>query len=244
MSKIQITLVVLIVVAGVTATILIRQRTQVKLAENSALIDEVATQINTVRQEQQRLSQQLANPNPSSSGNPTNELSKLRQEADALKAQAQRAKERQAQRGAPAASQKPAPEPVRSPEYYQQLHERAGGKDKDALALGLALRMYTADHNGQFPAKADALTPYLQKEGISLSGTNDFDVVFHGSLDALSKVPASAVALLRDRQTWLAPSGKQARVYGMADGSGRVVESDDDFKSWEAEHVQQEPNRQ
>ena len=32
------------------------------------------------------------------------------------------------------------------PEYYQELHQMAGGKDKDAITLGLRLRMYAIDH--------------------------------------------------------------------------------------------------
>jgi len=43
--------------------------------------------------------------------------------------------------------------------------------------------------------------------------------------------------VIRERQTWIAPSGKRARVYGMADGRSEIIESDDDFKAWEAEHI-------
>ena len=71
----------------------------------------------------------------------------------------------------------------------------------------------------------------------TLSGTNQFEIVYHGSVEDLKNVPGGAVALIRDRQTWIAPSGKQARVYGLANGSSQIVESDDDFKAWESEHV-------
>ena len=83
-------------------------------------------------------------------------------------------------------------------------------------------------------AEADS---YLRKEGRTLSGTNRFEIVYHGSVNALSNVPRGAIALLRSADTWIAPSGKPARVYGLADGSSQIVESDDDFQSWEAEHI-------
>ena len=77
----------------------------------------------------------------------------------------------------------------------------------------------------------------MRKERMSLTGTNAFEIVYQGSLDQLKNIPLGSVALIRDRQAWLAPSGKMAKVYGMADGSGLIVESDDNFQSWEAEHI-------
>jgi hypothetical protein len=70
-----------------------------------------------------------------------------------------------------------------------------------------------------------------------LSGTNEFDIVYHGSLDELKGIPRGSVAVIRERRIWIAPSGKRARVYGMANGASEIIESDDDFKAWEAEHI-------
>jgi len=85
--------------------------------------------------------------------------------------------------------------------------------------------------------RCDEKRDYLRKQQWSLSGTNEFDIVYQGSLDELKDIPRGAVAIIRDRQSWTAPSGKQARLYGLADGSSQIVESDDNFAAWEAEHI-------
>jgi hypothetical protein len=61
-------------------------------------------------------------------------------------------------------------------------------------------------------------------------------------LKKLEGIPMGQVALMRDRQTWLTADGKMARVYGMSGGLGEIVTSDDNFQSWEAEHIIQTAN--
>ena len=56
-------------------------------------------------------------------------------------------------------------------------------------------------------------------------------------MDDLAGVPAQSVALLRQQQAWPTPAGKSARIYVMVGGKVQVVESDDNFQSWEAGHV-------
>ncbi len=53
--------------------------------------------------------------------------------------------------------------------------------------------------------------------------------------NAENNLPLGEVAIIRDRQSWLAPGGKRAKVYGMASYTGQIVASDDDFQAWEAE---------
>jgi len=67
-----------------------------------------------------------------------------------------------------------------------------------------------------------------------LTGTNDFEIVYQGSQNDLSNIPPRRVALIRERQPWLTPDGKWARVYGYADGAASIVESDGNFQSWDA----------
>jgi len=111
----------------------------------------------------------------------------------------------------------------------------AGAKPIDARNLTTAFVMYASDHQGRFPSSLDQVAKYLAQ--YPLSGTNKFDIIYHGSLDELKGIPRGSVAVVRERQTWIAPSGKRARVYGMADGHSEIIESDDDFKAWEAEHI-------
>ena len=72
---------------------------------------------------------------------------------------------------------------------------------------------------------------------ITLSGTNDFEIVYQGLQSDLTNLPLRRVALIRERQPWLTPDGKWARVYGYADGAASPVVSDDNFQSWDAQHI-------
>jgi len=67
-------------------------------------------------------------------------------------------------------------------------------------------------------------------------------LVFEGSTNELTHVPWQEVALIRERQAWPTPGGKWARIYVTADGQIEIVESDDNFQSWEAEHIVPPPS--
>jgi hypothetical protein len=84
----------------------------------------------------------------------------------------------------------------------------------------------------------------VKKSAVPLSGTNDFEIVYQGSQHDLSNIPPRRVALIRERQPWLTPDGRWARVYGYADGAASTVESDDNFQSWDAQHVIPPPGGQ
>ena len=62
-------------------------------------------------------------------------------------------------------------------------------------------------------------------------------MVYRGSLKDLTEIPQQVVALLRERQPWPTPNGKLARIYAMANGFVKIVESDDNFQSWESQHI-------
>jgi hypothetical protein len=80
----------------------------------------------------------------------------------------------------------------------------------------------------------DASTPPKPQE---FPWTSEFEMVYQGSDNELTNVPWQAVALIRERQAWPTPRGKSARIYVMAGGEIQIVESDDDFQAWEAEHI-------
>jgi hypothetical protein len=187
--------------------------------------------------EQRSLSNRLAAAR-SSTNNPLAELAQLRQAVATLQ---KRTNDLgwQIQSNLQARAHRPAPktEPPHTEEYWQQLHQLANSRVGDVLSLGIATADYAYEHQGHFPASTDQVAPYLQKEGRAFTGTNQFDYIYQGTLDDLQGIPRAAIAVMRERQTFLAPSGKSARVYGMANGAGQIVESDDNFKAWEAEHV-------
>ncbi|MEK7675936.1 MAG: hypothetical protein AAB676_08915 [Verrucomicrobiota bacterium] len=236
MTKLKITLIIATVALSVTVTLVIHRNAQVKLLENDAALRQQDKQLTELIAEQERLSNRVAEAK-NSTNSQLNELAKLRDRAQMLQKQTnelgfQLKSNRLARASQPASKTEPHP-----PEYYNQLHRTAAAKPGDARNLSAVFAMYASDHQGRFPSSFDQVAEYLRKEKMPLSGTNQFDIVYRGSLDDLKGIPRGAVAVIRDRQSWVAPSGKWARVYGLANGSSLIVESDDNFRAWEAEHI-------
>lgn len=236
MTKLKITLFIATVAISLAVTMFLHRNTQVKARENDAALHRQDEQLTELVAERERLSNQVSEARSSTNSQLT-ELAKLRNQAQTLQKQtnelgAQLIGKRQARPAQPAS--KPEPHP---PEYYDQLFRTAGAKPIDARNLSAGFVMYASDHQGRFPSSFEEVATYLRKEKMPLSGTNQFDIVYHGSLDELKGIPRGAVAVIRGQQSWIAPSGKPARVYGLANGSSEIVESDDDFKAWEAEHI-------
>ena len=127
-------------------------------------------------------------------------------------------------------------------EYWAQLNQRTGPKWNDATSLVWCLSEYARDHQGQFPSSLDQIASYLSKAPFPLTGTNEFEFVYQGSFYDLTNTPRGAVAVIRERQAWLAPNEKWARVYGMADGGPKTIVTGDNFQSWEAEHILPPPS--
>ena len=238
MTKLKITLIIAIVAVSLAITLIINGNSKVKLRENDAALRQQDKQLTELIAEQERLSNRVAEAN-NSTNSQLNELAVLRDRALALQKQtnelrSQLKSNRQARASQPAS--KPESHP---PEYYKQLGRMAGAKPVDARNLSAAFGMYALEHQGQFPSSLEQVATYLGD--MPLSGTNQFDIVYRGSRAELKGIPEGSVALFRDRHTWIAPSGKRARVYGMANGMSVIVESDDDFKAWEAEHILSAP---
>ena len=241
MTQRQTICIGILILGGLAAALIIQRRSQTALANEETELHRQRAEMAALLADRERLTNRLAHATELRQGEASTELAKLREEAGVLRDRIRQRTEEQARQAAARPAPKPEPEAPRPPEYFQKLHQLAGTGSRDAMALGLGLRRYADEHQGQLPPTVDLLEPYVLKEQMPLSGTNAFDVVYHGPLQALTNVPSSAIALLRDRRTWLAPSGKTARVYGMADGSARIVESDDEFRSWEAKHVLPKP---
>ena len=229
--------VLAITIAGVLIAIVIQRQLHAQLRGKEEALRQQAEQVTELAAEHQRLTNRIALAKASSPDGQRADLERLRGEAEGLRKQTNtlgKQSERSRITRPPTKVTKPESHP---PEYYQRLHQVAGGKDRDALAIGSALQQYAGEHNRQIPANMEQIAAYLRSGSQPLTGTNEFEIVYQGTLDRLQNVPLGSVALIRDRQIWRAPSGKSARVYGMANGAGLIVESDDDFQSWEAEHI-------
>jgi hypothetical protein len=229
------------IVVGAAVSLFIQQASRARFQEREAMLRRQEVQLATLTAEHERLSNLIANvANNAAFDDRTAELAKLRVEAETLKKQTndlgrQLEQNRAAQ---PVLSVRPMPVPEsHPPEYWQQLQQLAGSKPWEARDLASAIVSYASDHQNQCPSNLDQVASYLAKSKQTLSGTNEFEIIYQGSFDRLEGIPRGNVAVLRDQQIWAAPDGKLMRVYGMGNGSGQTVGSDDNFQSWEAEHV-------
>ena len=237
MTNLKIISIAGVAVAGVVAALMIQYQSQVKFGERAALLQQQDQQLAALSREHQRLSSLVARAESAPSVDPVAELARLRVEAESLIRQTNDAGRRlEASRSSRPPQIAPNP-PSHTPEYWAQLHQMAGGKTTDAMNLAAAFIFYAGEHQNQFPSNFDQMTPYQTKASVPFSGTNQFEIVLQGSFDNFRGIPPGTVAVVRNRQTWAGPDGKVMRVYGMADGSGQIVESDDNFQSWEAQHV-------
>jgi len=98
-------------------------------------------------------------------------------------------------------------------------------------------RQFRERQAAEMNALPDHSEARLAKENRSLSGSNQFEIIYQGSLDNLQGLPSESVAVVREQQPWPGPDGKMTRLYGMMGGIRQMVASDDNFQSWEAKHV-------
>ena len=264
-GKIEIILMGFAVAAALVASLLIQRRTQARLGENGGALRQQESQLAELVAESQRLSNLLAQAktNSAKTDDQTDELGRnLRAEAEALRKQTnQLAKqlaeqrhltEQLAEQRRRAGARTLSSGDSKLLEHNKELGisfaggPRATGKLNDARAITEALRNYAGEHQGEFPPSLDPVASHLPEASDAnsppwanapLSGTNDFEIVYQGSQTDLTNIPLRRVALIRERQPWLTSDGKWARVYGYADGAASIVESDDNFQSWDAQHV-------
>ncbi len=162
-----------------------------------------------------------------------NEAGQLRQRAEDLKSVLEKSQDARKLLGAPLIP----PGRQYTREELQMRNAIAAGKEQDAENLHWAFWGYYSKHHEQFPSSLDDLRPYLEQNHATLTGTNDFELIYPGPQDGLTNFPTQMLAVIRERQPWRAPSGRWARVYSMLTIPPRIVETDDDFQEWESEHV-------
>jgi hypothetical protein len=230
-------LIAITAVAVITACLILQHKSQLELRNNETILRGQDEQLAALRLENQRISNQLARAAEKPPEGSAAELTKLRNEAQTLRKQTNDlARQTKETRESPQLSPQP-PAETHPPEYWQQLHQMAGAKPLDARNFASGMLNFASEHDGQFPTNFDQIASFFAKEGMAVSGTNQFDIVYQGSVSNLDGIPMGTVAVVRDQATWQGPDGKTMRVYGMADGSGQMVTSDDNFQSWEAKHI-------
>ncbi len=243
MTNLKLGVIGALVVGGVATPLAIQHHSLVEQREENRALRQQAEQMAKLETENDRLSNLVARANSASSigDDRLRELLRLRAEVGTLRSQTnqleglrnenRRLQATLAKAGPNAEQQEAGP--------VDAQREMAIAKMNDAKLLMLGLFLYAGDNTQQVARSLDLLDPYLRDKTPGLTGTNQFELVFQGSLkDIPNGSPAAQTIVVRERQGFQAPDGSWHRAYGFADGHSELHRSDDgDFETWEKQHT-------
>jgi hypothetical protein len=246
MTTLKLGVVGAIVVGGVVTPLAIQHQSLVKQREENQTLRQQVEQMATLETENDRLSNFVVRAHSAASDDQLRELLRLRGEVGMLRSQTNQLELlRNENRRLQASLAKPGPKPEEK-EVDPGSAERvtAIAKMNDAKLLMLGLILYAGDHTQQVARSLDQLEPYLHTSTPSLTGTNQFELVYQGSFkDIPNGSPASQTILVREQQGWQASDGSWHRAYGFADGHSELHRSSDgDFAAWEKQHLFSPPS--
>jgi RNA polymerase sigma factor (sigma-70 family) len=230
MTTLQKTLIATLVVASIATPLVVYTKSAARQRAAEESLRQQGDELTDQQAEHERLSA-LAGQTDSSTDRSA-DLARLRAEAEALRKQTNtlprvRAENRRLQ----AAADLPDVEP--SEAEKQEVNVRMTASKNWAIASFL----YSRKNQGQFPPTIEqAAAFYPDKARAATNSTTDqFEVVYQGSLSALSK-PQGVIVV---RQKEALPYGNRwAKVYGYGDGHVEMhVQAESDFDSWEKQHI-------
>jgi len=104
-----------------------------------------------------------------------------------------------------------------------------GTSDRTGAARdwGLALRFFADKNGGRYPERLADATPFLKipedRLAKALQQAERLELLYRGTRDQLRQMPDESTIILRERTALQSEDGTWTKVYGMADGTGRVV---------------------
>jgi RNA polymerase sigma factor (sigma-70 family) len=248
MTKLKAGVIAAIAVAGVATPLAVQRQTQVKLRQENQSLRQQVHQLAQSETENVRLSNLLAQANGSQlSKEQLSELMKLRGEVGLLRRQTNElGKLREENRRLQASLAKAAGSAAQSENDSEADRQRqeALAKQQFISKMGyarnwvLAFHEYAGAHQGQFPGNFGQAETFLpdQAKDETLLATNQFEIMYQGSLNAITN-PA-AIIVLRESESQPVLTGGQVRTYGFADGHSEVHKTDDgNFEPWERQHM-------
>jgi hypothetical protein len=227
-----------VVVAGAVTVAIIEYQSQAKLAvENESLRQQVSQLQSDVASFSNQIAAATAHPADDSQ---LKELMRLRGEVGRLRDQTNRMGINLAQKDRALAARPVANTPVATvsdEEKQKQLWQQiAAAKLSDAKLMALAELTYAQNNQSRVATSYDQLASYLANNTEKLTGTNSFELVYHGSLSGVQNAGSSL--MMRESQPWQTPDGKWARSYVFMDGHAEIhTESTADFSAYEQQHT-------
>jgi len=223
------------IVGAVVACAMIEHRSRRELTVGDEELRKQNQQLAELEQQRERASNFPVVAGDMVRSNQAEELAGLRAEAEALMKRSNELAQAiaLAKSKSTAASTNEADIPPVLPENHEE-EMRMSFQLRDT---GLAFLRFADAHSDRGPASKEELAKYFPKSDQPPPDPNSYDLLYQGSLDDLKGIPIGTVAVTRSRQVWQRPDGKLVRDYGFLDGHCQSVGSDDNFKSFEAEHV-------
>jgi RNA polymerase sigma factor (sigma-70 family) len=221
------------VVAGAATALVVQHQVQEKLrADNESL----AQQIGQLRTDNESLSNRLAATGDAKSLSDAqyNELLKLRGEVGVLRRQLielgkLRDENQQFQRQATVGQNQAIQISPQDQFRLNQFHAT-----DDLKQLGLAMRVFSGDHNGQFATNFFQLNDELGGEAMVTNFMSKYEFVNAGLVNL--SMPDDII--FREQNSHKDPSGAWERIYTFADGSVQTQYSDDgNFDAYEKQHT-------
>jgi len=112
----------------------------------------------------------------------------------------------------------------------------------DAKQVGLALIMFEADNQDQFPTNFSQVSTYADNGFMDQIETN-FDIVYQGSITNIAG--SAATIVLKEKQAWQGIDGNWMKIYDFADGHSEIrSEPNDNFDDYEKDHIVPPPPNQ
>jgi RNA polymerase sigma factor (sigma-70 family) len=249
MTKVEAGVIAAIAAASVATTLVIQHQAQARIRDADAALQQQPTQRAQLQTEHDRLSNLLAQANRSLADDRFSELLRLRGEAAMLRQQTNDLATLQDEHRRLREQTLQKPDQAKTP---LQLKDENHAGSRAAKNFLLAFILYAGDNHDRFPASfeeaarffPDAFNadPFLDDLAEFSQATNQFEIVYHGSGNALTN--AGNVIVLREKQGRQWPDGKWSRVYGFADGHSEIHGSTDgNFEAFEKQHIVTPPNQ-
>jgi hypothetical protein len=123
----------------------------------------------------------------------------------------------------------------------EQTRQISMAKMVDAKTSMLGFIMFAQDNQMRIPTNLVQVDPYLKQSSTdsgrsSLTGTNEYEIVYHGSLRDLTN--AASAIVIREKQAWQTANGAWSKTYGFADGHAEIYTREDgNFDDWEKQRL-------
>ena len=220
--------------AGIAVALLLHHKIQDEQSQSDATLRQVQAQIKEASAEQARLAAKLERWNAAPTNQYDGEVARLKEQAQTLRARTNDLLQQTRARNAPE------PEPRKTEAEWAEIRKPGMSNISDSRFISESLRDYLEQHQNTMPSGMEDLAPYLSKfQG--WSGSNHFELIFHGSTDRLNGLPWGDVAVARS-EPWTDQEGVEFVTYAFLDVHSQIVPTDH-RKDFEAKHVFNEPEK-